>query len=118
MGHKDLIIAGQTFSSRLFLGTGKFSSPQVMKKALDASGAEIVTVALRRVDLSRPQGNILQFIDRDRFKLLPNTSGARTAKEAIFLAENKGQQHNHGRNASSNACHDRINSNASKSVSI
>ena len=81
-----LRIADTEFSSRLFVGTGKFSSPHVMKEAIEASGTSMVTVALRRVDLSRKDEDILQFIDRDRFKLLPNTSGARTAKEAVFLA--------------------------------
>ncbi|MBP7053034.1 MAG: thiazole synthase [Phycisphaerae bacterium] len=81
-----LTIAGRTFDSRLLVGTGKFSSPQVMAKALAASGAEIVTVALRRVDIDNPADDTLREIDRDRFLLLPNTSGARTAEEAIRLA--------------------------------
>lgn len=83
----DLLkIADREFESRLLIGTGKFSSPEVMRLALEASGAEIVTVALRRVDFSRPERDILNFIDRKRFLLLPNTSGARNAREAIFLA--------------------------------
>ncbi len=86
MDEEKLIISGESFSSRLFLGTGKFSSPQVMRRALEASGAEIVTVALRRVDLSRPNDDILKQIDRTRFFLLPNTSGAKNGREAIFLA--------------------------------
>ncbi|MEW6489292.1 MAG: thiazole synthase [Thermodesulfobacteriota bacterium] len=81
-----LVIAGRTFSSRLFLGTGKFSSPQVMARSIEASGAEIVTVALRRVDLSRPDEDIVSHIDLERYLLLPNTSGARTAEEAVRLA--------------------------------
>ncbi len=81
-----LRIADREFSSRLFVGTGKFASPLLMKEALEASQAALVTVALRRVDLSRPEQDILNFIDRGRFPLLPNTSGARNAKEAIFLA--------------------------------
>jgi thiazole synthase len=81
-----LTVAGKTFESRLFIGTGKFASHAVMKKALEASGASMVTVALRRVDLARKDEDILSFIDRSRFQLLPNTSGARTAKEAVFLA--------------------------------
>ncbi len=68
------------------VGTGKFSSHQTMDQAIKASGTEIVTVALRRVDLHQPQGDILEFIDRRYVTLLPNTSGARNAKEAIFLA--------------------------------
>lgn len=82
-----LKISDRTFRSRLLLGTGKFSSHQVMCDALSASGAEIVTVALRRVDLSSPETDILRFIDRSKYLLLPNTSGARDAKEAVMLAK-------------------------------
>lgn len=82
----ELIIAGRAFRSRLMVGTGKFPSPEVMRDALDASGTEIVTVALRRVDLEYPGQDLLSFIDRSRYLLLPNTSGARTAKEAVRLA--------------------------------
>ncbi len=81
-----LAIADRTFRSRLLLGTGKFSSHELMRDALEASGAEIVTVALRRVDLTAPQTDILSFIDRSRYLILPNTSGARDAGEAIMLA--------------------------------
>lgn len=84
-----LVIAGRSFSSRLLVGTGKFSSNAVMRDALDASGAEIVTVALRRADLSGkndPFANILDFIDPKKFLLLPNTSGAMNADEAVRLA--------------------------------
>lgn len=84
-----LVIAGREFRSRLFLGTGKFSSNPAMSAALDASGTEIVTVALRRADLSGksdPFANILDFIDPKRYLLLPNTSGAMNAEEAIRLA--------------------------------
>lgn len=81
-----LIIAGRSFSSRLLMGTGKFSSSKVMKKAIEASGAEVVTVALRRVDLENPDDNLLSVIDSDRYLLLPNTSGARDANEAVRLA--------------------------------
>ncbi|TLN00908.1 thiazole synthase [bacterium] len=85
--HKDaLVIAGRSFSSRLLVGTGKFGSPKVMAKALKASGASIVTVALRRVDLTRPDEDILNFIDTEKYLLLPNTSGARSAEEAVRLA--------------------------------
>ncbi|MBI3541580.1 MAG: thiazole synthase [Deltaproteobacteria bacterium] len=83
---KVLKIKDREFSSRLFLGTGKFSSPEVMRESLEASETQIVTVALRRVDLSRPERDILSFIDRKKYTLLPNTSGARNAKEAVFLA--------------------------------
>jgi thiazole synthase len=81
-----LTIAGRNFSSRLLMGTGKFPSPAIMAKALDLSGCEIVTVALRRVDITNPEGDILAAIDRKRYLLLPNTSGARDAEEALRLA--------------------------------
>lgn len=81
-----LTIAGREFNSRLLVGTGKFASPQIMAQALAASGAEILTVALRRVDIDDPQDDTLREIDRDRYLLLPNTSGARTAEEAVRLA--------------------------------
>lgn len=83
------VIAGRVFRSRLILGTGKFCSPEAMRDALAASGAEMVTVALRRADLSGrrdPFANILEFIDPGRFLLLPNTSGAMNAEEAVRLA--------------------------------
>ena len=82
-------IAGRTFQSRLFLGTGKFASPQDMKAALTAGGAELVTVALRRADLSGkndPFADILQYIDREKFFIIPNTSGAMNAGEAVRLS--------------------------------
>jgi thiazole synthase len=85
-----LVIAGREFRSRLILGTGKFSSPEGMREALEASGAEMVTVALRRADLSGkkdPFANILEFIDSKKFLLLPNTSGAMNAEEAVRLAK-------------------------------
>src|SRR6266699_2030332 len=84
-----LNIAGRSLRSRLILGTGKFSSPEAMRAALEASGAEMVTVALRRADLTGkkdPFANILEFIDPNRFLLLPNTSGAMNAEEALRLA--------------------------------
>ncbi|MBM4025207.1 MAG: hypothetical protein FJ280_07340 [Planctomycetes bacterium] len=81
-----LVIAGRSFDSRLLVGTGKFAAPQVMAQALVASGAEVVTVALRRVDIENPQDDTLREIDRDRFLLLPNTSGARNAEEAVRLS--------------------------------
>lgn len=68
------------------IGTGKFPSHKIMREALDASGAEIVTVALRRIDIKNPKEDILSYIDRDKVLLLPNTSGARDAKEAVTLA--------------------------------
>ena len=84
-----LKIADREFTSRLLAGTGKFSSNELMRDALVASGTELVTVALRRADLSGkgdPYANILDFIDPKRFLLLPNTSGARTSAEAVRLA--------------------------------
>jgi len=86
---KPLVIAGRTFRSRLLLGTGKFSSNELMRDALAASGTEIVTVALRRADLTGSNdqfANILDFIDPEKYLLLPNTSGAMNADEAVRLA--------------------------------
>lgn len=80
------MIAGRAFRSRLLLGTGKFPSARALSRALAASGAEIVTVALRRIDLDDPADDFLASIDRDRHLLLPNTSGARDATEAVRLA--------------------------------
>ena len=82
-------IANRIFRSRLILGTGKFPSPESMRDALAASGTEMVTVALRRADLSGkkdPYANILEFIDPQKYLLLPNTSGAMNAEEAVRLA--------------------------------
>src|SRR6266853_2269883 len=84
-----LKIADREFTSRLLVGTGKFSSNETMRDALLASGTEIVTVALRRADLSGkhdPFANILDFIDSKKYLLLPNTSGAMNANEAVRLA--------------------------------
>jgi thiazole synthase len=86
---QPLVIASRSFRSRLLLGTGKFSSNEAMAAALAASGAEIVTVALRRADLSGRRdafANILDFIDPSKYLLLPNTSGAMNAEEAVRLA--------------------------------
>lgn len=85
----SFILGGRTFSSRLLVGTGKFASNELMRDALEASGTEIVTVALRRADLSGkndPFANILDFIDPEKYLLLPNTSGAMNAEEAVRLA--------------------------------
>ncbi|HMX56304.1 MAG TPA: thiazole synthase [Leptospiraceae bacterium] len=83
-----LVIAGRAFASRLLVGTGKFSSPSIMAEAVRASGTEMVTVALRRIDLSQKleDQDLVSHLDRDRIVLLPNTSGARDAEEAIRLA--------------------------------
>jgi thiazole synthase len=86
---QTLRIADRAFGSRLIMGTGKFASGETMAAALDASGTELVTVALRRADLSGkndPRANILTFVDPKKYLLLPNTSGARTAEEACRLA--------------------------------
>lgn len=82
-----LVIADKTFHSRLFTGTGKFSSNQSMEEALLASGSELVTVALKRVDLDNNADDIIKHLNHDQFNLLPNTSGVRTAKEAVFAAQ-------------------------------
>ena len=82
-----LIIGDKTFASRLFLGTGKFSSNQVMEQAILASGTEMVTAALKRVDLEKEDDDMLQHIFHPHITFLPNTSGARDAKEAVFAAE-------------------------------
>jgi thiazole synthase len=94
-GPDPLTIAGRTFHSRLFTGTGKFGSSRVMEEALLASGSQLVTVALRRVDVRRngltgSAGNgddLLLHLRHPHIHLLPNTSGVRTAKEAVFAAE-------------------------------
>lgn len=80
-----LTIAGKTLTSRLFVGTGKFSSNTLMRDALVASGTNVVTVALRRVDFNAPTENIVDFIP-ESVQLLPNTSGARNAEEAVRIA--------------------------------
>jgi len=82
-----LKIADKEFSSRLFTGTGKFNSSQLMEEALIASGSELVTVALRRVDMHNADDDILIHLKHPAINLLPNTSGVRTAKEAVFAAQ-------------------------------
>lgn len=85
----SLVIAGREFPSRLILGTGKFASPEAMRSALESSGSGMVTVALRRADLSGrrdPFANILEHLDGARYLILPNTSGAMNAEEAVRLA--------------------------------
>src|ERR1700681_2824436 len=82
-----LVIAGVELRSRLFVGTGKYSSDEAMIAALEASGCELVTVALRRLDLDDPKKKtILDVVDWKRFRILPNTAGCRTADEAIRIA--------------------------------
>ena len=83
-----LTIADKTFHSRLFLGTGKFASSQLMAEAVRASGSELVTLALKRLELDRPESDsLLSPLLTEGLSLLPNTSGARTAREAILAAE-------------------------------
>jgi len=82
-----LIIASRQFDSRLLVGTGKFASCALMADAIEKSGTEIVTVALRRVDIDNENDDLLSAIDRSRYLLLPNTSGARDADEAVRLAK-------------------------------
>jgi thiazole synthase len=84
---KPLIIAGKEFSSRLFTGTGKFSDNQLMADAVIASGSELVTVALKRVDIHDTTDDLLMHLRHPQLNLLPNTSGVRNAKEAIFAAQ-------------------------------
>ncbi|RCW94131.1 thiazole synthase [Winogradskyella arenosi] len=85
--NKRLKIADKEFTSRLFTGTGKFSTSGLMKDALLASESELVTVALKRVDVQNKDDDILTHLKQPHINLLPNTSGVRTAKEAIFAAE-------------------------------
>jgi thiazole synthase len=82
-----LRIADKVFTSRLFTGTGKFGDHKVMEQALLASGSELVTVALKRVSADGEEDDILQHLDHSHMSLLPNTSGVRNAKEAIFAAQ-------------------------------
>lgn len=85
--NQKLKIDSVEFTSRLFVGTGKFSSPEKMAAAVEASGTELVTVALRRVDLKNPHDPMLDALDFSKYRLLPNTSGARDAEEAVRLAK-------------------------------
>lgn len=85
MASDFLTLGGKNFSSRFIMGTGKFGSKDVMEQAIKESGSEIVTVALRRVDFSSKDENIIDFIPRN-ITLLPNTSGARTHMEAVRIA--------------------------------
>jgi thiazole synthase len=82
----SLIIAGRAFTSRLIVGTGKYKSGQETARSLAASGAEMVTVAVRRVNLDRSKESLLDFIDPEKYFLLPNTAGCYTAEDAIRAA--------------------------------
>src|SRR5438045_9468366 len=82
----SLVIAGRAFRSRLIVGTGKYRSGQETGRVIEASGAEIVTVAVRRINLDRNKESLLDFISPDKYFLLPNTAGCYTAEEAIRTA--------------------------------
>src|SRR5450631_4865929 len=82
----SLVIAGRSFRSRLTVGTGKYKSFQETARALEASGAEMVTVAVRRVNLDRSKESLLDYIDRNKYFLLPNTAGCYTAEETVRTA--------------------------------
>src|SRR5512145_756898 len=82
----DLVIAGRTFRSRLIVGTGKYPSHAIMKAAHEASGTDMVTVAVRRVDISRKTESLLDYIDTSKIFLLPNTAACYTAADAIRTA--------------------------------
>ncbi|GLR76284.1 thiazole synthase [Aliivibrio sifiae] len=84
---QPLIIGNKSFSSRLFTGTGKFPNSSIMQQALIESGSELATMALKRVDVSNPEDDILKPIVNAGINLLPNTSGAKNAREAIFAAQ-------------------------------
>lgn len=84
---EKLVIAGREFHSRLFLGTGKFSSNELMTRAIEASGTEMVTLAMKRVELDDKEDDMLQHVIRPTIQLLPNTSGVRDAEEAVFAAQ-------------------------------
>ncbi len=83
-----LKIGGVELASRLILGTGKYESFELMRESFDASGTGMVTVAIRRIDLDDPSGkSLLDYIDRDRYELLPNTAGCYTANDAVLTCE-------------------------------
>jgi thiazole synthase len=86
MHDTNLVLGGKEFTSRLIVGTGKYTSNEIMREALEASGAEIVTLAIRRVSLSGGSESILDFIDTTRFTLLPNTAGCYTGDDAVRTA--------------------------------
>ena len=84
---EKLVIAGREFTSRLFLGTGKFDSNDLMARSIMASGTEMVTVAMKRIELEDKEDDMLKHIVRPEIQLLPNTSGVRNAEEAVFAAQ-------------------------------
>ncbi len=87
MNNDILYLADRAFHSRLFVGTGKFSSSTLMREALIASNTELATVALKRVNVRDKEDDLLQHLEGHQFHLLPNTSGVRNAKEAVFAAQ-------------------------------
>ena len=90
MTDSPFVIAGRTFASRLIIGTGKYASHAVMARAHEASGADMVTVAVRRVNISdRSRESLLDYIDTNRMFILPNTAGCYTADEAIRTARSR-----------------------------
>ncbi len=87
MAEDPLTIAGKSFRSRLIAGTGKYGSMEELREAIDASGAEIVTVAIRRLPLDKPgEPNLMDYLDWQRYTILPNTAGCKTVDEALFTA--------------------------------
>jgi thiazole synthase len=84
---QKLVIAGKTFTSRLFLGTGKFSSNETMRRVIESSQTQMVTVAMKRLDFNNKQDDMLEHIRQPGIQLLPNTSGVRNAREAVFAAQ-------------------------------
>lgn len=84
---KKLIIGGREFASRLFVGTGKFRSNDLMEAAIKASGTQMVTVAMKRIDMDNREDDMLRHIMHEGIQLLPNTSGARDAREAVLAGE-------------------------------
>jgi len=87
MAEDPLTIAGKTFRSRLILGTGKYRSMDEQRAAIEASGAEMITVAIRRLPLDNPdEQNLMDYIDWDRYTILPNTAGCKNVEEALFTA--------------------------------
>ena len=85
-GSGPLNIAGRTFRSRLWVGTGKYKDLEETARALEASGAEVVTVAIRRISLERGKGSLLDILPADRYTLLPNTAGCYTVEDAVLTA--------------------------------
>lgn len=83
----NLVIGGREFSSRLFVGTGKFRSNDLMEAAIKASGSQMVTVAMKRIDMDNREDDMLRHIMHDGIQILPNTSGVRTAEEAVLAAQ-------------------------------